>query len=197
MSATKVRILNEALALFSVKGYDGVSMAHIADRVGIKAASIYKHYAGKEDIFNNIVIQFEIRTEEIFKAALLENKDYRKISKEMLTRMVSQTFKLYAEEPFLSRCRRLFIISSFDKPQIGNLYTKYFIEMPIVYQSEIFMLLNKERHGNERNAMIMAYHFYTPILTLLQEYDYKKITVKEALSKIEIMVNQFVEVYQL
>ena len=51
---TKERILLEALRLFSRKGYDAVSVEQIADAVGIKAPSLYKHYKGKQDIFEAI-----------------------------------------------------------------------------------------------------------------------------------------------
>ena len=48
---TKKRIIIESLRLFASKGYDGVSMREIAAAVGIKGASIYNHFKGKEDIF--------------------------------------------------------------------------------------------------------------------------------------------------
>ena len=51
---TKERILREALRLFSQKGYDAVSVEQIADAVGIKAPSLYKHYKSKQDIFDAI-----------------------------------------------------------------------------------------------------------------------------------------------
>ena len=47
---TRDRILEEALRLFSEKGYDGTSVESIAEAVGIKAPSLYKHFKGKEDI---------------------------------------------------------------------------------------------------------------------------------------------------
>ncbi len=197
MRNTKERILNEALSLFSVKGYDGVSMSDIGDIVGIKAASIYKHYSGKDDIFQTIVQRFEEQTESIFNPGLLENMDYINISKEMLVKMIQQTFQIYAEEPFLSKCRKLFMISSFDRPEIGDLYTKYFIVMPMQYQTGLFSIMQKANAFVEKDATIMAYHFYAPILVLLQKYDYKNITMKEALAKIELLVTQFTEVYKL
>ncbi len=45
---TKERILTEALTLFSVKGYEPVTVAAIAEAVGIKAPSLYKHYKSNE-----------------------------------------------------------------------------------------------------------------------------------------------------
>lgn len=197
MRDTREKILNEALALFSEKGYEGVSMSDIADVVGIKAASIYKHYSGKEDIFRTIVQRFEERTGSIFNPRLLNETEYVNISIEMLVGMIQQTFQLYAEEPFLSKCRKLFMISSFDRPEIGALYVKYFIEMPIQYQSELFSIMQKAKAFIERDTTIMAYHFYTPILILLQEYDYKNMALEEAFKKIEALVTQFTEVYKL
>ncbi len=195
MRDTKDKILNEALSLFSVKGYDGASMNDIASAVGIKAASIYKHYSGKEDIFHSIVLLFEEKTKNIFDPALLNNAEYMTISKETLIAIIQQTFRLYAEDPYLSKCRRLFMISAFHRSEIRDLYVKFFIELPMKYQSELFATMQKSNSLTKKDTSIMAYHFYTPILILLQEYDYKKITLEKALNKIELLVTQFTEVY--
>ena len=47
---TKQKILNEALTLFSERGYNAVYVGDIAAAVGIKAPSLYKHYKSKKDI---------------------------------------------------------------------------------------------------------------------------------------------------
>ena len=52
---TKQKILNEALTLFSEKGYNAVYVGDIAAAVGIKAPSLYKHYKSKKDIFFRIM----------------------------------------------------------------------------------------------------------------------------------------------
>lgn len=197
ISCTKERILQEALSLFSIKGYDGVSMSDIAEAVGIKAASIYKHYAGKEAIFHSIVQSFEERTEAIFHPELLTPALYQNITPKELIVMISQTFQQYATDPFLSNCRRLFLISSFGRPEIGDMYTNYFLTMPIQYQSTVFSIICKTDTVKEKDYTAMAYHFYAPILILLQQYDYKNITLEEALAQIKSLVNQFAEVYGL
>lgn len=58
---TKERILEAALTLFAENGYDGTSVEQIATEVGIKAPSLYKHYKGKEDILNALIIEKHIR----------------------------------------------------------------------------------------------------------------------------------------
>lgn len=49
---TKRRILTEALRLFAQRGYDAVSVEQIANAVGIKAPSLYKHFPSKQSIFD-------------------------------------------------------------------------------------------------------------------------------------------------
>ena len=47
----KEEILEKSLELFADRGYDGTSMDDIAKAVGIRKASLYSHYSGKENIF--------------------------------------------------------------------------------------------------------------------------------------------------
>ena len=64
--STKGRILDAALTLFAENGYDGTSVEQIANIVGIKAPSLYKHYKGKEDILNALIDSAETWYEEMF-----------------------------------------------------------------------------------------------------------------------------------
>jgi AcrR family transcriptional regulator len=47
---TRQRILDIALELFIDQGYDATSIRQIADRLGFSKASIYYHFASKQDI---------------------------------------------------------------------------------------------------------------------------------------------------
>ena len=49
--STRERALRAALELFGRKGYDAVSMNDIAQAVGIRAPSLYKHFQNKEALF--------------------------------------------------------------------------------------------------------------------------------------------------
>ena len=50
-SAGELAILDAAVALFSVHGYDGVSMRRIAEAAGVSKANIYHHFASKEALY--------------------------------------------------------------------------------------------------------------------------------------------------
>ena len=73
--STKEKILDAALTLFAENGYDGTSVEQIANIVGIKAPSLYKHYKGKEDILNALIDSAEERYEVMFGS---EKGDYGK-----------------------------------------------------------------------------------------------------------------------
>ena len=55
MPDTKERILRTALKLFSGNGYKAVSVSMISGEFGMAKSALYKHYAGKRDIFETIV----------------------------------------------------------------------------------------------------------------------------------------------
>ncbi len=50
----KSRILDEALALFAEKGYEGTTVQQLARAVGIRASSLYSHFRGKKAIFRAV-----------------------------------------------------------------------------------------------------------------------------------------------
>lgn len=54
--ATRLLIENAAIELFMEQGYHATSMRQIADRAGLALGGIYNHFAGKDEIFEAIVV---------------------------------------------------------------------------------------------------------------------------------------------
>jgi AcrR family transcriptional regulator len=60
-------IKEAALGLFALHGYEGTSLAQIAEQVGMKKQSIYSHFKGKDELFLAIVndtFQIEVAREK-------------------------------------------------------------------------------------------------------------------------------------
>ena len=48
-------VLDAALCVFAEKGYNGGTMREIASRLGVTEPALYRHYAGKEALFADLV----------------------------------------------------------------------------------------------------------------------------------------------
>ncbi len=53
--STHDRLLTAAAALFAERGYGGTSMADIAERVGVRKASLYNYYPSKEELLLDLL----------------------------------------------------------------------------------------------------------------------------------------------
>jgi AcrR family transcriptional regulator len=64
---TRRRILDETAAIFSERGYPSVTLADIAEAAGLKAGSLYYHFASKEELVEEILT---IGVENTYSASL-------------------------------------------------------------------------------------------------------------------------------
>ncbi|MFN4213393.1 TetR/AcrR family transcriptional regulator [Exiguobacterium sp.] len=66
---TKQRIEQAAKRRFALEGYEGLSLAALAEDVGIKKASLYAHIEGKEQLFKQVVQEMAGRYERVWMGA--------------------------------------------------------------------------------------------------------------------------------
>ena len=69
MSDSKSRIIAVATRRFAVDGYDGTSLAHIAEEVGMRKPSLLYHFPSKEDlreaVLKDLLERWQIRLPEV------------------------------------------------------------------------------------------------------------------------------------
>ena len=56
-----------AMKHFAARGYEGTSMSHIADEIGIKKQSIYTHYRGKDELFLQVCKDAFLKEQDVVK----------------------------------------------------------------------------------------------------------------------------------
>ena len=132
---TRQRILDEALELFSAKGYDSVSVGEIAKAVGIKAPSLYNHFPSKQAIFDAIVestaAQYAADTDKIDIHVQDVQKDvpaFAEITEDALFEKVRQIFEYSLHDETISRFRRMMTIEQFRSPELAALYSNRYVE---------------------------------------------------------------------
>src|SRR4051794_39147568 len=79
---TKVRsrreeILDEATQLFAERGYEGTSMADLAEKVGLRKASLFHHFASKEVLYAAVLERLVSRVAEAIAAVAVAPGSFR------------------------------------------------------------------------------------------------------------------------
>jgi AcrR family transcriptional regulator len=202
--ATKERILDEALTLFSTNGYDGVSIKDIANAVGIKDSSIYKHFKSKYQIFETIIQQMANRMEEIHQKLQVPDARSQNVSlcfgnmtAETLVEISKKLFLFYLKDSVVGRLRRLLTVEQYRNSEIAETYRKIYIDSAIDYQTEVFRQMIVAGTFVEGDPYLMAIHFHSPILLLLSKYDNMIEKEEEALKILEKHVNHFGRMYSV
>ena len=199
---TKQVILEEALELFSSSGYDGVTVADIAAAVGIKAASLYKHYKSKQDIFDSILARAAEGYKEEASRLGLDGDNvesdiprYAGMSPDTLIQTGTSLFLYFLHDETAQKLRRLLTIEQYKNPAASKLFTGQYIEGPLGYQGALFKAFMEKGIMKELGNDIAAAHFYAPIFLMLCLCDNCPEREPDALGFIRRHIIQFSKLY--
>lgn len=174
MSLTREKILQTALILFAREGYAGTSMADIAGELGITKGALYRHYAGKRDIFESILR----RMEEMDAAQAVHygvpaepvEADAAAYGNAELNSLIAYSeamFRYWTADPFASAFRRMLALEKYRDERMAELYRQYISLGPLNYIADLFREM-AAREGWQEAPMQLALEFYAP-MTLLME----------------------------
>ena len=130
---TKKKILDEALTLFSKKGYANVFVADIAEAVGIKAPSLYKHYKSKKDIFNAILEEMKNNYDRRSSMLNMNGNNasadadmFAGVSEDGLVETGMGLFLYFLHDDYVRKFRKMLTVEQFRDSQLALLFTKQF-----------------------------------------------------------------------
>lgn len=154
---TKTIILEEALKLFAVKGFEAVSVREIANKVGIGNSALYKHYESKQAIFDALVVALKERY--LAQSSTITSK-IRGIDE--LKKQAFRMFEYQTNDPLIVQFRQMLLIEQFRNPQMAEIYKEFFVDIPINREKEIFEELQERGLMVKGNARVYAMEFYAP-----------------------------------
>ena len=199
---TKHKILDEALTLFSEKGFANVFVNDIAERVGIKAPSLYKHYKSKQAIFDAIIDEMNRRFEQQAQALAINGTDpavdaeaYKNMDEDRLVKLGTDLFRYYLHDSYTRRFRKMLTIEQFQDKELAKVYSQQYFDMPLSYQGMLLGLLVSQGLLAAENVPVMTLHFYAPIYMLLTVCDREPEREQEALKLMEEHIRQFDKLY--
>ena len=204
LSGTKKKILDISLDLFSKYGYAQVSMEQIADAVGIKAPSVYKHYKGKQDIFDSIFALMDERyrqqTEKMQMHIDEGEKDldiFGNITEEFLYEKVFELVQFSLHDEYNCKFRKLLTTHQFSDSKIADIYTERYVDNLLNYHKKLFEDLIKKGVLISGDIDSMAMQYVTPVYTLIGICDRNPDNESECMEKLKRHIHQFNEVYRV
>lgn len=167
--STKKAILDKALDLFSVQGYEATSIAQIANAVGIRKASMYSHFKSKQEILDALVRhsleQYEKRS--IFARANWDDpafiKDKQDVTPDAALQMVLGHVRYILHDPQISKSRKMLTIEQFQNAELSALQTKQNYADVMRYFTGLVKFLIKNGRLIDDDPEIMAAQLCLPI----------------------------------
>ena len=199
---TKQRILLAALRLFSRKGYDAVSVEQIAEAVGVRAPSLYKHYKSKQDIFDAIFEETAKRYGAFTDSISVHLGDsaqdlqlFRAITADGMVEKVRSLISYSLHDEFVSQFRKMMTIEQFRSPELSALYSQRYVTQIQDYHRELFQRMIAAGVMRKENPELLAMMYDCPILILLGECDRHPEREPEVMDALERHVRLFYQTF--
>ena len=190
---TKDRILEAALEIFSRDGYAGANLKDIAEAVGVVKSGFYRHYAGKEELWNAVLDDTERYYAERFGSsdnmpAIPQSTDELKV---LTLRMLD--FTMHDEKIIMTR--KILLIEQFRDARVCALATKHFGTGPEALFTKIFAGMMENGSLRRGDPAMLAFAYAAPISTLVQLCDREPERQEEVMEKAEAFVEHFILAY--
>ena len=190
-SSTREQILEAALDLFAVNGYEATSISQLADAVGIRKASLYSHFANKQDILDTVVetVLKGYADHSIFVRADWDNPEFTKdktgMTAEDVAQLIQGQMRYILHDPHISKGRKLLMIEQFRNEELAELQTKQNYEDVLNYFMGMMRFLIRE-----------AAQFSSPITVWINLCDREPEREDEVMELVRKHVMQFFEIYR-
>ena len=191
--STKEKILETALTLFAKNGYDGTSVEQIAQDVGIKAPSLYKHFKGKEDILNTLIDTAENRYEENFGS----DKNIGKIPNS-IDEFIHETVKkirFTMSDPMIRKMRIFLVQEQFRNERLAEITTRHQVDGLLQMYQRILETLMAAGVIVKDDPEMLATEITAPVALWISKVDRQPKCEKEALKFIEKHLQHFFKTY--
>ena len=196
---TKQEILDAALELFSVQGFEATSIAQIAGAVGIRKASLYSHFENKQAILDALVQKVLEQYEE---HSLFARADWEKDTGSLpqtaddAVQMIQGQIRYILHDPAISRARKMLVIEQFQNRSLAKLQTKQNYSDVLGYFTGLIKCLIQKGVLAEDDPEIMAAQFCLPISVWINLCDREPEREQEVMELVDKHIRQFFRLYQ-
>lgn len=192
--STRQKILDAALDLFSTQGFKATSVSQIADRVGIRKASMYSHFASKQEILESLMQEtmkhYERHT--IFFDSRIADQD---LNVKSITEIIVGQIRYIIHEPQIVKGRKMLTVEQFRNPILAELQTKQNYTNVMNFFAGLVKKLIEQGKLADNDPEIMAAQLCLPISVWINLCDREPEREDEVTELIRRHITQFFEIY--
>lgn len=199
---TKQDILEAALNLFSYQGFEATSVFQIAEAVGIRKASLYSHFSGKQEILDTLLeeIMQQYNKHSVFACADWNDPKFtekmQSMTSEEIVEMITAHIKYILHDPHISKARKMLCIEQFRNENLSKLQTKQNYSDILNYFIHCVKLWGECGKIVKGDTELMAAQLCLPITVLINLCDREPSREDEVADLIKRHVAQFFKLYQ-
>ena len=199
---TKREILEAALELFSVQGFEATSISQIAGAVGIRKASLYSHFENKQAILDALVkdVLEQYVEHSIFAKADWDQyeaaEDKPALTPDAAAQMILGQVRYILHDPHISRARKMLAIEQFQNPELAKLQTKQNYSDVMQYFTGLTKCLIQKGVLTEDDPEIMEAQLCLPISVWINLCDREPERESEVMELVSRHIRQFFRLYQ-
>ena len=195
---TKQEILDAALELFSVQGFEATSISQVAGAVGIRKASLYSHFENKQAILDALVQEVleQYKEHSLFaKTAWEKDASDLPATPDAAVQMIQGQIRYILHDPAISRARKMLVIEQFQNPKLAELQTKQNYSDVLQYFTGFVKQLIRQGVLAEADLEIMAAQFCLPISVWINLCDREPDREQEVMELVERHIRQLFRAY--
>lgn len=202
ISVSKHRILEGALKLFSVNGYDATSIEQITNMVGIRKASFYSHFKSKQELLDTLVEEIKERY-RAYAHSVINDWNREKTDclvsasdiAERLAAFVKRQLEFLVNDSFFCMARNFFTIEQFRNPELALIQNKCEYIDAFLFHKVLIKYFVETAVLKDKGIEIMTYELFSPIYVQFYHMQRKPECKKEAMEVVEKHIYHFFEMY--
>lgn len=167
---TKERIEEIALNLFSVYGYNYVSIRNICKELGYTESSIYYHFKNKQAIMDSLISKVNKLMETMIANFDQQFKKVDHVSVDEMCYVAVGVLTGYLLNPYVFKIISMLTIEMLSNKQAYETYQNLVFRIPLKQQEEVFGQMVQRGFIKEDDPARLAQQYYSIIYLSFQKY---------------------------
>ncbi len=192
-SVTKTRILESALVSFALNGYKGTNLRDLAAQLDLSKSALYRHFDGKEAIWNAVLDMMEAYYTERFGSG--ENLPKVPDSAEELVEMTMQMLAFTMHDEKVKLTRRLLLTEQFRDERARAYAAEHFLNGTKAMYTKVFEGMMEKGILKQDDPAMLAFVYTAPITELVHACDREPDKEPQFMDQITAFVRHFIRIY--